>query len=118
MDYYSLATLVVWQWIQVVMLASQDLLGPRWFVRESWVPSAYDYHPVLRYDEEGATVSVAPVVDEETRRLMRVKRNAMSGLSIALTLMSILVAFRSVVANANGTDTEMLTILRSRVVSR
>jgi len=55
-DYYSIATLVFWQWIQVVMLASQDLLGPRWFVRESWVPSAYDYHPVLRYDEEGATL--------------------------------------------------------------
>ena len=56
MDYYSLATLIIWQWLQVVVLASQDLLGPRWFVRESWVPSAYDYHPVLRYDEEGATL--------------------------------------------------------------
>jgi hypothetical protein len=55
-DYYSLATLVIWQWLQVVLLASQDLLGPRWFVRETWVPSAYDYHPVLRYDEEGATL--------------------------------------------------------------
>jgi len=55
-DYYSLATLVVWQWLQVVVLGSQDLLGPRWFVRETWVPPAYDYHPVLRYDEEGATL--------------------------------------------------------------
>lgn len=55
-DYYSLAVLVVWQWLQVVALGSQDLLGPRWFVRETWVPSAYDYHPILRYDEEGATL--------------------------------------------------------------
>ncbi|KAM0722185.1 hypothetical protein Q7P37_001626 [Cladosporium fusiforme] len=55
-DYYSLAVLVIWSWLQVVVLASQDLLGPRWFVRETWVPPAYDYHPVLRYDEEGATL--------------------------------------------------------------
>lgn len=55
-DYYSLAVLAIWSWLQVVILASQDLLGPRWFVRETWVPPAYDYHPILRYDEEGATL--------------------------------------------------------------
>lgn len=55
-DYYSLAVLVIWQWLQVVALGSQDLLGPRWFVRDTWVPPAYDYHPILRYDEEGATL--------------------------------------------------------------
>jgi hypothetical protein len=55
-DYYSLAVLVIWQWLQVVILGSQDLLGPRWFIREAWVPPAYDYHPILRYDEEGATL--------------------------------------------------------------
>lgn len=55
-DYYSLTVLVTWLWLQVVVLGSQDLLGPRWFVREIWVPPAYDYHPVLRYDEEGATL--------------------------------------------------------------
>lgn len=55
-EYYSLAVLIAWQWLQVVFLGSQDLLGPRWFVREKWVPPAYDYHPVLRYDEEAATL--------------------------------------------------------------
>jgi len=55
-DYYSLAVLVIWQWLQVIALGSQDLLGPRWFVRDTWVPPAYDYHPILRYDEEGATL--------------------------------------------------------------
>lgn len=55
-DYPSLALLTIWLWLQVVVLASQDLLGPRWFVSEKWVPPAYDYHPVLRYDEEGATL--------------------------------------------------------------
>lgn len=43
-----------------------------------------------------ANVVVEPVTDEEARRLRRMKRNAMSGLSILLTLMSILVAFTSV----------------------
>lgn len=43
-----------------------------------------------------ANVVVEPVIDEEARRLRRMKRNAMSGLSILLTLMSILVAFTSV----------------------
>lgn len=55
-DYYSLAVLTTWMWMQVVLLGSQDLLGPRWFIRDKWVPPAYDYHPVLRYDEEGATL--------------------------------------------------------------
>ena len=51
------------------------------------------------FDEENATtvdVHVRSVQDEEASRLRRVKLNAMSGLSIVLTLMSILVAFRCV----------------------
>ena len=47
--------------------------------------------------------------DEEVMRQLRVKRNAMSGLSIVLTLMSILVAF-TFVANS------WLTLLRSRLM--
>ncbi|KAI6826096.1 hypothetical protein KC340_g10430 [Hortaea werneckii] len=57
-DYYSLAILAVWVWIQVVILGSQELIGPRWFVRKDWAPPAYDYHPVLREDEEGATMPI------------------------------------------------------------
>ncbi|KAK5137328.1 hypothetical protein LTR08_000298 [Meristemomyces frigidus] len=55
-DFYGLSLLVIWLWIQVVVLASQELLGPRWFIRKDWAPPAYDYHPVLREDEEGATM--------------------------------------------------------------
>ncbi|KAM0698342.1 hypothetical protein Q7P36_001808 [Cladosporium allicinum] len=76
-DYYSLATLIIWQWLQVVILASQDLLGPRWFVRESWVPSAYDYHPVLRYDEEGATLPLGASSTTESQPTSR--RASVSG---------------------------------------
>lgn len=41
-------------------------------------------------------VMLEPVLDEQVARDLRVKRNAMSGLSVLLTLMSILVAFRFV----------------------
>lgn len=54
-DPYVLVLLATWIWAQVVILGSQDLLGPRWFVPKGWAPDAYDYHPVLRADtdEEG-----------------------------------------------------------------
>ena len=40
--------MVGWVWIQVWLLASQDILGPRFFVPKGWAPPAYDYHPILR----------------------------------------------------------------------
>ncbi|KAF2486360.1 hypothetical protein BDY17DRAFT_291346 [Neohortaea acidophila] len=55
-DYTSLAILVVWLWVQILVLASQELIGPRWFVGKNWAPPAYDYHPVLREDVEGSTM--------------------------------------------------------------
>ncbi|KAK8209432.1 putative RING finger ubiquitin ligase [Phyllosticta capitalensis] len=55
-DLRFLAVLCGWVWLQVLALLSQEHLGPRFFVRDSWVPPAYDYHPVLRADEEGASL--------------------------------------------------------------
>ena len=46
------AVLVGWVWIQICILVVQDVLGPRVGVPRSWVPRAYDYHPVLREDDE------------------------------------------------------------------
>ncbi|SMQ47336.1 unnamed protein product [Zymoseptoria tritici ST99CH_3D7] len=58
-DYYSLALLAIWVWLQVLVLASQEIVGPRWFLlRKDWAPLAYDYHPILREDEEGATMPI------------------------------------------------------------
>lgn len=57
-DFYGLGLLAIWVWIQVVLLVSQELIGPRWFIREAWAPPAYDYHPILREDEEGATMPI------------------------------------------------------------
>ncbi|KAF2140732.1 uncharacterized protein K452DRAFT_299450 [Aplosporella prunicola CBS 121167] len=56
LDLRFLAVICGWVWLQLCALVSQEHLGPRFFVKESWVPPAYDYHPVLRADEEGATL--------------------------------------------------------------
>ncbi|KAI1977319.1 hypothetical protein LOZ53_000880 [Ophidiomyces ophidiicola] len=39
---------VSWVWIQHWLLVSQNILGPRFFIPKSWLPPAYDYHPILR----------------------------------------------------------------------
>ncbi|KAL8969643.1 MAG: hypothetical protein Q9197_004228 [Variospora fuerteventurae] len=44
-----------WSWFQVWILVSQELFGPRFFVPKAcsrWIPAAYDYHPVLREEDE------------------------------------------------------------------
>ncbi|KAF1849317.1 uncharacterized protein K460DRAFT_279457 [Cucurbitaria berberidis CBS 394.84] len=55
-DWTEFAVLIGWVWVQIVALASQEVLGPRFLVKEGWAPPAYDYHPILREDEEGATM--------------------------------------------------------------
>lgn len=47
-----------WVGLQVLALLGQELLGPRVLVKDSWkwVPVAWNYHPVLRQDDEGATL--------------------------------------------------------------
>lgn len=47
-DSTSAAAMAGWIWIQVWVLASQDILGPRFFIPRGWAPPAYDYHPILR----------------------------------------------------------------------
>ncbi|KAL4964530.1 ubiquitin-protein ligase dscA [Aspergillus stella-maris] len=51
-DYRTALCLIGWVWIQVWILASQDILGPRFFVPRGWAPPAYDYHPILRDDPD------------------------------------------------------------------
>lgn len=52
--------LMGWVWVHVWVLASQEILGPRFFVPNGWAPPAYDYHPILRDDdlEGGATMPI------------------------------------------------------------
>jgi hypothetical protein len=69
-DYTALLVLVGWVWVQMLALASQEFLGSRFFVREGWAPPAYDYHPILREDEEGATMPIGssslPLADSDS----------------------------------------------------
>ncbi|KAF2503048.1 hypothetical protein BU16DRAFT_499041 [Lophium mytilinum] len=57
-DLQALMVLVGWVGVQIFALLSQEILGPRFFVKEGWAPPAYDYHPVLREDEEGAMMPI------------------------------------------------------------
>ncbi|KAL8718697.1 MAG: hypothetical protein Q9225_004198 [Loekoesia sp. 1 TL-2023] len=44
-----------WSWFQVWVLISQELFGPRFFIPKAcskWIPAAYDYHPILREEDE------------------------------------------------------------------
>jgi mitofusin len=69
-DVRALMVLAGWVWVQILALVSQELLGSRFFIREGWAPPAYDYHPILREDEEGATMPIgstqAPDDDDPT----------------------------------------------------
>ncbi|KAJ5658417.1 uncharacterized protein N7484_002066 [Penicillium longicatenatum] len=65
-DWTSAFIMAGWMWVQAWMLASQDILGPRFFVPRGWAPPAYDYHPTLRDTagpeddlEAGGTISIA-----------------------------------------------------------
>lgn len=57
-DRRALIVLAGWVWIQVWILFVQNIIGPRAFVKQSWVPPAYDYHPVLREDEEASLLPI------------------------------------------------------------
>ncbi|KAJ2962253.1 hypothetical protein NQ176_g10953 [Zarea fungicola] len=63
----SFAVLAAWLWLQIVVLAAQDVLGPRFAVPMSWVPEAWDYHPVLREEnvEEGGLPIGLLAADEQ-----------------------------------------------------
>ena len=51
-DPYMFTFFVAWQWAQILMLLSQDLLGPRFFLPAGVLPPAYDYHQILREGDE------------------------------------------------------------------
>ena len=70
--------LLGWIWLQVFVLVSQQFLGPRLLIKDSWCPPAYDYHPVLHEDdvEAGgmsigllASASEAKDKDDKTRKV-------------------------------------------------
>ncbi|KAJ5633815.1 hypothetical protein N7528_001657 [Penicillium herquei] len=65
-DWTTALAMAGWMWVQAWMLASQDILGPRFFIPRGWAPPAYDYHPTLRDSvdsdadlEAGGVLSIA-----------------------------------------------------------
>lgn len=72
-DIRALLVLAGWVWIQILALASQEILGSRFFIREGWAPPAYDYHPLLREDEEGATMPIgsAQLPDDDSTSMSK-----------------------------------------------
>ena len=52
--------LIAWVWLQVWALASQEILGPRFFVPSGWAPPAYDYHPIMREEGDEESGSTMP----------------------------------------------------------
>lgn len=70
--------LLGWIWLQITVMVSQQFLGPRLLVKDSWCPPAYDYHPILQEDdvEAGgmsigllASASEAKDKDDKTRKI-------------------------------------------------
>lgn len=54
----------VWLWIQIVVLATQDIVGPRYGVPAGWTPTAWDYHPILREENlEGGGLPIGLMDD-------------------------------------------------------
>lgn len=54
-----------WLWIQLVILAAQDIIGPRFGIPAGWAPDAWDYHPVLREDSlEAGGLPIGLVADD------------------------------------------------------
>ena len=60
-DTNAALVLVGWVWIQICALLSQEILGPRFFIPIGWAPPAYDYHPVLREDDDEESGATMPI---------------------------------------------------------
>lgn len=40
-----------WQWVQVLVLVAQSILGPRFFLPRGYLPDLYDYHPIITEED-------------------------------------------------------------------
>jgi hypothetical protein len=70
----SMLALAGWLWVQIWILAAQEVLGPRFGLPKGWLPEAWDYHPVLREDDsEGGGMPIGLVQAPGSPRLERVR---------------------------------------------
>ncbi|KAM5342572.1 hypothetical protein ACJ41O_013538 [Fusarium nematophilum] len=64
-DCQAFLVFCAWLWVQLLVLAAQDVIGPRFGVPTGWTPDAWDYHPVLREDSlEAGGLPIGLVADD------------------------------------------------------
>ncbi|KAF5593687.1 TUL1 RING-domain protein [Fusarium subglutinans] len=64
-DRHAFLVFCAWLWIQLIILAAQDVIGPRFGIPAGWAPDAWDYHPVLREDSlEAGGLPIGLVADD------------------------------------------------------
>lgn len=64
-DRPAFAALCGYLWLQIFILAAQDIVGPRFGIPAGWTPDAWDYHPVLREDNlEAGGLPIGLVADD------------------------------------------------------
>ena len=70
----TMLVLAGWLWVQIWVLAAQEVLGPRFGLPKGWLPEAWDYHPILREDDtEGGGMPIGLVQAPRSPRLERVR---------------------------------------------
>lgn len=71
---WSMGVLALWLWLQIWVLAAQEVLGPRFGLPTGWLPEAWDYHPILREDDtEGGGMPIGLVKTPGSPTLERVR---------------------------------------------
>ncbi|RGP62190.1 hypothetical protein FSPOR_9499 [Fusarium sporotrichioides] len=78
-DRHAFLVFCAWVWIQLVILAAQDIIGPRFGVPAGWAPDAWDYHPLLR--EDGLEAGGLPIglVADDTPGIERARSSGDNG---------------------------------------
>lgn len=73
-DGTSFAVLLLWLWIQLVLLLAQDIVGPRYGMPKGWMPEAWDYYRILREDSlEAGGLPIGLASSPTTPSLERVR---------------------------------------------
>ena len=120
-DWNAAYVLIGLVWIQIWALASQEILGPRTFIPHGWAPPAYDYHPILREDDEesGAAMPIGfsqatPASPSSATRLGESKENGNKIFDCAICMQNIEVAVVPSGHEEGGTSVALATKMFSR----
>jgi len=78
-DRHAFLVFCAWVWIQLIILAAQDIVGPRFGIPAGWAPDAWDYHPLLR--EDGLEAGGLPIglVADDTPGIERARSSGDDG---------------------------------------